>query len=105
MLDDLNSLVIQFVLQGERLLVASLEVFLPTIVDTTWEHKLHLRDLSQVVLLVLDDTDYVLLAAFTESIHRWILIVRNLGKFFIPQFLVKLDEVTIVSIFGFHGLV
>lgn len=67
-LDCLDSLVVKLVLEGKCSLVARLEMLLPTIVYSTWEHKLHLGDLSQVVLLVFDDADDVLPTALTKAI-------------------------------------
>ena len=45
-LDDLNSLVIELVLKIKGLLVASMKVLFPSVIDATWEHQLHLRYLS-----------------------------------------------------------
>lgn len=74
-LDRLDSLVVKLVLEGKGSFVARLEMLLPTIVDSTREHKLHLRDLSQVVLLILDDADDVLPTALTEAVGDRFVIV------------------------------
>jgi len=74
-LDRLDSLVVKLVLEGKGSFVARLEMLLPTIVDSTREHKLHLGDLSQVVLLILDDADDVLPTALTEAVGDRFVIV------------------------------
>ena len=74
-LDCLDSLVVKLVLEGKGSFVARLEMLLPTIVYSTWEHKLHLGDLSQVVLLVFDDADDVLPTALTKAIGDRLVVV------------------------------
>ena len=83
-LECFYSLVVELVLESESATIAWLKMLLPALVDSAREHKRHLRDLCEVVLLVFDDTDDVLLAAFAER-KLWAGIVRaKLCKLLLP---------------------
>ena len=101
MFDLLHSLVVQLVLHAEGLPVVALQVLLPPVIHGVREHELHLRDLSQVVLLVSYDAHDVLVSAFTEG-EMGLRLAWLEGTFLLlPELLIQLHKFTVTRILRF----